>query len=185
MNEQIRKFVDTLQLETEVSFEIDEPSHADGEWWIDLVIDGMRSNVLWKASLGFGIFTGESVYGGRPQEIYRDSPEASARILQLAASWKRDAKLTALGLKGLRHLVGATQLGLADALGTDQARISRMENGDDMKLSTLVDYLGAMGGTLELRAHFPSFEAPIEPLVSSSAKGRTRHAAQSRRAARA
>jgi len=177
VNEEIKQFVDALQSETAAAFEIDAPAGPDGEWWIDVEIGGMRSHVLWTRSLGFGIYTDETGYGGRPQEIYRNALEAGARILQLAARWRKDAPPHALGLRELRHLVGETQLAVADALGADQARISRMEKGGDMKLSTLIGYLNALGGTLELRVRFPSFEAPIQPIDPATAKGRAKQAA--------
>lgn len=171
MSDPIHDFLETLQCETAVAFEIDEPTNPDGEWWIDLEIEGMRQNVLWKPSFGFGIYTDETGLGGRPHEIYQNAAEASARVLQLAAQWKKEEQLHPLGLRELRHLVGATQTNLAIALGTDQARISRMEKGQDLKLSVLLNYLRAMGGTLELRVHFPSFEAPIEPIDPVTIKG--------------
>jgi hypothetical protein len=176
MNEQIKKFLDALQSEAAVAFGIDAPSKPDGDWWIDLEIDGMRSNVLWKSTLGFGVYTDETGYGGRPQEIYKNASEASARILQLAARWRKDARLHALGLRELRHLVGETQLDVAEALGTDQARVSRIEKGGDMKLSTLIGYLNAIGGTLDLRVRFRSFEAPIQP-IDPTVKTRAKHVA--------
>ena len=175
MNEQIKDFLRRLQAEAAVAFEIDAPAKPEGDWWIDLEIDGMQSNVLWKQSLGFGVYSEEAGYGGRPQEIYRNAAEASARILQLAAQWRKHAQLHALGLRDLRHLVGETQLDVAQILGTDQARVSRLEKGGDMRLSTLITYLTAIGGTLELRAHFPSFEAPIQPVDPVTVKGRAKH----------
>lgn len=171
MSDPIHEFIDALQREAAVAFEIDEPSSPEGEWWIDLELDGLSQNVLWKPSFGFGIYTDETGFGGRPHEIYKNATEASARVLQLAAQWKREAQFRPLGLRELRHLVGETQTSLALALGTDQARISRMEKGQDLKLSVLLNYLGAMGGTLELRVHFPSFEAPIEPIDPVTTRG--------------
>lgn len=85
MSDPIHEFIEALQAETSVAFEIDEPTHPEGEWWIDLEIDGMHSNILWKPALGFGLFSDDSGYGSRPQEIYKNPAEASARILQLAA----------------------------------------------------------------------------------------------------
>jgi transcriptional regulator with XRE-family HTH domain len=98
--------------------------------------------------------------------------EASARILQLAAQWRKDARIHPLSLRELRHLLGETQSDLAHNLGTDQARVSRMEKGADIKVSALINYLRAMGGRLELRAHFPTFEAPIEPVDPVAIKPR-------------
>jgi len=164
MTDPIHEFIEILQSEASVAFDVDAPSDPNGEWWIDVEIDGMRSNVLWKAAFGFGLFTDESGYGTRPQEIYKNPAEAGARILQLAAQWRKDAQLHSLGLRELRHLLGETQSNVAHSLGTDQARVSRLEKSRDIKVSALINYLRAMGGRLELRAHFPSFEAPIEPV---------------------
>lgn len=172
MSEPIHELIDALQSEVSVSFDIDEPSNPDGDWWLDLEIDGMRSNILWQSALGFGLFTDASGYGRRPQEIYRKPAEASARILQLAAQWRKDARIHPLGLRELRHLLGETQSDLANILGTDQARVSRLEKGTDIKVSALINYLRAMGGRLELRAHFPTFEAPIEPVDPVAVKPR-------------
>lgn len=173
----IVEFIDALRSEAAAAVEVDAPSKPEGEWWIDLEIDGMHSNVLWQKSLGFGLYVRENGFGGRPQEIYRKAAEAGARVLQLAAQWRKDAKFHALGLKELRHLLGETQDDVAKALNLDQARISKIENGADMKISTLMGFLAAMGGTLELRAHFASFEAPIEPVDPVRRIARVRHAA--------
>ena len=172
MSEPIHDLIQALQSEVSVSFDIDEPSNPDGEWWLDIEIDGMRSNVLWQSTLGFGLFIDASSYGRRPQEIYKNSAEASARILQLAAQWRKNARIHPLGLRELRHLLGETQSDLADSLGTDQARVSRLEKGADIKVSALINYLRAMGGRLELRAHFPTFEVPIEPVDPVAIKPR-------------
>lgn len=172
MSDSIHEFIEALQSEVSVAYEIDAPSNPEGEWWVDLEIDGMRSNVLWTPTLGFGVFIDEGSYGTRPQEIYKKPAEASARILQLAAQWRRDSHLHPLGLRELRHLLGETQSGLAQTLSTDQARVSRVEAARDIKVSTLINYLRAMGGRLELRAHFPSFEASIEPVDPLTIKAR-------------
>jgi DNA-binding XRE family transcriptional regulator len=172
MSDSIHELIEALQSEVSVSFNIDEPSNPEGEWWVDIEIDGMRSNVLWQPALGFGLFTDVSDYGRRPQEIYKNPVEASARILQLAAQWRKDARIHPLSLRELRHLLGETQSDLAHNLGTDQARVSRMEKGADIKVSALINYLRAMGGRLELRAHFPTFEAPIEPVDPVAIKPR-------------
>ena len=142
MSEPIHELIEALQSEVSVSFDIDEPSNPDGEWWLDIEIDGMRSNVLWQSALGFGLFI------------------------------DKNAQIHPLGLRELRHLLGETQSHLADSLGTDQARVSRLEKGADIKVSALINYLRAMGGRLELRAHFPTFEAPIEPVDPVAVKQR-------------
>jgi predicted transcriptional regulator len=50
-----------------------------------------------------------------------------------------------IDLAQLRRTVGVTQVELADALGSSQGQISRLEGQSDMLLSTLTAYLGALG----------------------------------------
>jgi transcriptional regulator with XRE-family HTH domain len=50
-----------------------------------------------------------------------------------------------IDLAGLRRMAGVTQVELADALGTSQGQISRLEKQRDMLLSTLASYLRALG----------------------------------------
>ncbi|SEH12895.1 Helix-turn-helix domain-containing protein [Sphingopyxis sp. YR583] len=173
----IGEFIDAVRSEVAAAVDVDAPAKADGEWWIDIEIDGMQSQILWQKSSGFGVYVRETGFGARPQEIYRKATEAGARVLQLAAQWKKDATHHALRLNELRHLLGETQGDVAKALNLDQARISKIENAADMKISTLLDFLAAMGGTLELRARFSSLEAAIEPVDPVRRKVRVRHAA--------
>jgi transcriptional regulator with XRE-family HTH domain len=50
-----------------------------------------------------------------------------------------------IDLAGLRRMAGVTQVELAEALGTSQGQISRLESQGDMLLSTLGGYLDALG----------------------------------------
>jgi transcriptional regulator with XRE-family HTH domain len=50
-----------------------------------------------------------------------------------------------IDLAHLRRLIGVTQVELAEALGTSQGQISRMERQQDMLVSTLAAYLEALG----------------------------------------
>lgn len=66
---------------------------------------------------------------------------------------RRAAELATL--KDLRRAVERTQEDLAASLGVGQDTVSRIERRSDMLLSTLRRYVEAMGGRLELVAHFP------------------------------
>lgn len=172
----IGEFLSLLRSEIELAHEIDRPPTPDGEWWIDLTVGGMSSTVLWRERLGFGLFSrDEGGFGDRPDELYRDPMGAVKRLLQMAAHWKRTEAPPMLGLRDVRHLAGETQSNVAQSLGMDQAGVSRLEMRADWKLSTLRDYVEAMGGVLELRVKFPSFEAPIAP-QRPSRLGSSRHA---------
>ena len=59
-------------------------------------------------------------------------------------------------LKDLRQAMQKTQVELAEALHIGQESVSRLEKRSDMLLSTLRGYVEAMGGKLELVAHFPN-----------------------------
>lgn len=55
-------------------------------------------------------------------------------------------------LQELRKALDRSQETTAEALGLKQAAISRLENRDDMRISTLREYVEALGGSLELYA---------------------------------
>ena len=59
-------------------------------------------------------------------------------------------------LKDLRQAMQKTQVELAEVLHIGQESVSRLEKRSDMLLSTLRGYVEAMGGKLELVAHFPN-----------------------------
>lgn len=171
----IQSLLRLLRREVELGFEIDRPSDPAGEWWIDLHVDGMPATVSWRDRAGFGLFTREADdagFGDRPDEIYLEPEGAARRLLQLSAKWKASSSRPPLGLKDVRHLVGETQAEIAQSLGMDQAGVSRLEQRKDWKLSTLQEYVAAMGGVLEVRVRFPTFEAPIAPAGSSAVRSR-------------
>jgi transcriptional regulator with XRE-family HTH domain len=69
----------------------------------------------------------------------------------------RAAELIAeeFALRELREAKQMTQEQVAEKLGGRQVYVSRLEKRADMKLSTLREYVGAIGGTLELVVSFP------------------------------
>lgn len=70
----------------------------------------------------------------------------------------RAAELIAeeLSLQDLRKAMNRTQMELARTLNVGQDTVSRYEQRSDMLLSTLKDYVEAMGGELDLVARFPN-----------------------------
>ena len=62
----------------------------------------------------------------------------------------------------LRKLSGLTQAQMAKALGVRQPTLSKLENADDMQISTLRRMITALGGELRIIARLPngSIELP-------------------------
>jgi DNA-binding transcriptional regulator YiaG len=58
-------------------------------------------------------------------------------------------------LRELRKALGLTQKQLAEALKVSQAAVSKQEYRKDVHISTLCDIVRAMGGHVEILAHFP------------------------------
>jgi len=64
-------------------------------------------------------------------------------------------ELQRMALDELRNAKRLTQAYLAEMLDAPQSSISRIEQRADMYLSTLRDYIHAMGGVLQIQAVFP------------------------------
>ena len=88
----------------------------------------------------------------KPFRSLRDkmSPEAQA-----AAEQKTQALLEGLPLQELRQARQLSQEQLAAILQVKQASISKLERRTDMYISTLRQFIAAMGGELEIVAKFP------------------------------
>jgi transcriptional regulator with XRE-family HTH domain len=82
------------------------------------------------------------------------SPEQIARSNTLARQMIEE-----MPLSRLRHARSLTQEHLGTLLDRDQSAISQMERRTDMYVSTLADFIRALGGELEIRANFP--EGPV------------------------
>ena len=78
------------------------------------------------------------------------SPESQARVAA-----KTKAMSLALDLAELRaHAGGITQAQVAELLEITQSAVSQLEQREDILLSTLAEYVAALGGELELVARF-------------------------------
>lgn len=72
-----------------------------------------------------------------------------------------------LALRDIRKSRALTQEQVAKRLGGKQVYVSRMENRSDVKISTLREYVHAIGGELQLMVTFPSgAKAKIKDLAS-------------------
>lgn len=71
---------------------------------------------------------------------------------------KRAKELIAqeMTLRDLRKALKLTQTSISSKLHMNQEAVSRLERRSDLLLSTLVSYIKAMGGELNLTAKFPN-----------------------------
>ena len=67
---------------------------------------------------------------------------------------KRALHVRAEYLAEMRRSIGLTQGEVAEAMGVTQQRVSAIENGSVAELSTLADYVRALGGELKVIADF-------------------------------
>ncbi len=77
----------------------------------------------------------------------------------------------AVALTELRESRRATQTQVADAPQVSQAKVSRIEHQEDLYLSTLGDYVAALGGRLEIAAVFPDETIVFTPPSRERAGG--------------
>lgn len=115
-----------------------------------------------------------------PEEVFADFTSEEREQVR-----KRTEELVAehQALSDLRRSKQLTQAEVARRLGGRQVYVSRLEKRADMKLSTLRDYVGAIGGDLHLMVTFPEGrpvrlrdigEAPVRarPRAAAAAKAR-------------
>lgn len=86
------------------------------------------------------------------------SPEAQAR-----AAARAEAMLVQMQLQELRKACKVTQVEVAKAMSVEQAAVSKLERRDDMYVSTLREYVRALGGELKLVASFPDADIQVHP----------------------
>ena len=83
-------------------------------------------------------------------EPVRANPERQSRV-----DAYREAIDIALQLAAVRRARGLTQEEVAERLHVSQSNVSQLERTQDPFLSTLRDYVAALGGRLEITAVFP------------------------------
>ena len=85
-------------------------------------------------------------------EIMRDFPSERRERIEKRAKELIDEHMTLQDIRKARQL---TQERMAQILGIGQDSVSRLEKRTDLHLSTLNNYINAMGGSLKLVAEFP------------------------------
>ena len=99
------------------------------------------------------------------------TPERRARIDAI-----KQEMLQEMELYQLREQAEVSQVELAKRLKTAQGAVSRLERQPDMLLSTLREYVRAIGGQLEVRAKFKNREIVLSHLGTGSTRKPKRRA---------
>ena len=86
------------------------------------------------------------------------------------AAGKTNAMLDAMPLQELRHARNLSQEQLAQTLSVKQAAVSKLEKRTDMYISTLRNFIKAMGGDLEIIAKFPDGSVQINQFEDIAAR---------------
>jgi transcriptional regulator with XRE-family HTH domain len=103
----------------------------------------------------------------KPYIILRNKMKPAARK---KAAEKTKALLEAMPLQELRHARNLSQEQLAQTLSVRQAAVSKLEKRTDMYISTLRNFIKAMGGDLEIIAKFPDGSIHISQFEDIAAK---------------
>jgi transcriptional regulator with XRE-family HTH domain len=91
------------------------------------------------------------------------SPDSQAR-----AAARAEAILVEMQLQELRKSRDVTQVEVAKAMSIEQAAVSKLEHREDMYVSTLREYVKALGGELKLVASFPDADIQVHPFELAS-----------------
>lgn len=109
---------------------------------------------------------------------HKSPPEVRGNLKREA-----DAELERIGFHKLRQARQQTQVAVAERLKVGQGAVSRMEKQSDFLLSTLREYVAALGGQLELRVVFPDGDFVIETLAPAAKRRSSRLRPAGQRAA--
>ncbi len=95
---------------------------------------------------------------------HKASPETRERVKREALA-EYAAEMERIGVGVIRVARQQTQVAVAEQMHVPQSAVSRLENQSDCLLSTLRKYVGALGGTLEMRAVFPDGAVELDRLM--------------------
>lgn len=71
---------------------------------------------------------------------------------------KEIGAIQVVSLRELRKMLGKTQKDVARAMGVSQGEISRMERRSNMRVSTVMRFMQALGIPYKITANFPDKE---------------------------
>ena len=102
------------------------------------------------ASFNSADFKSATEQGRAMQRRAMNDPRSRAAYEAIVANV--DRRVT---MRQIREMRGFAQAALANAMGVHQSRITPLETADDMKLSSLVAFVKATGGTMTVTVAYP------------------------------
>ena len=100
-------------------------------------------------------------------------PEVATEVAEGRHARTEMNRAYAMNLAMIRKAADLTQAEIAERLGVDQGSISRLENRQDMLLSTLASYLrasGADGVSIVVTVHGEEYALDLNSLVAKKAE---------------
>jgi hypothetical protein len=147
-----------------IALEVDVPSRATGDWFIDTKLGDQSFVIEFRPKLGFGLSSTPSEgIGEGPDEFLEDEEAVADRVGALLGSRARTEPQRVRFLQELRERQHVSQVSVADKLGVRQPTVSKIERREDVNVSTLRRYVRALGGELHITARFPDGAVEIGP----------------------
>lgn len=94
-----------------------------------------------------------------------EAPGAAERVAEI----EEELRLAA-GLTALREQAGLSQRELAKRMGVSQPRVAAIEQARNVTIDVLEQYIGAVGGTLEVNAVRGKSKIPLITAMRSAAR---------------
>ena len=135
---------------------LDEPLRKTGAWVLDVFLPDYHLAIAWQQKKGFGLVADEAHgYGEGADEVFDDLDTALPRVVHLLNCKRPTVPPQSVRLKDIREELGLSQEEVAKRLGKKQGAISRQESRSDCHVSTLTDYVRALGCELLVKVVLP------------------------------
>ncbi len=92
---------------------------------------------------------------------------------RLRVDTKKSELVENLTLRDIRKSLEMTQQHLAELLDVNQPAVTRLENRTDMQISTLRNYIEALGGQLSIVAKFPHGDVSVNLYIDKDSSDRS------------
>jgi hypothetical protein len=136
--------------------DLDEPLRKKGVWVLDVFFPDYHLSIAWRAKKGFGLVADENHgYGEGADEVFDDLDNALPRVVQLLNGKRPTVPPQSVRLKDIREELGLSQEEVGKRLGKKQGAISRQESRSDCHVSTLTEYVKALGCELVVKVILP------------------------------